>query len=164
MTIIPKDGGNQFSGTVRSIHTAPSWQAANVTDELRARGLSSTPAVKQHYDTGFAVGGPIQRDRLWFFGSARWQVSQQYQQGNYYNRLQGTLFYDADRERPAYSDDYFKMYGVRLTWQPAPSIAWSPRSTRSATSSCSACSRRSGGPLAAPEAVGAHVYGPTRCL
>ena len=160
MTIIPKDGGNQFSGTVRSIHTAPSWQATNVSDELRARGLSSTPAVKKHYDTGFALGGPIQRDRLWFFGSARWQVSQQYQQGNYYNRLQGTLFYDPDRERPAYSDDYFKMYGVRLTWQPASRHRLVGSFDTQRNQFLFGLLETFGGPLAAPEAVGAHVYGP----
>jgi hypothetical protein len=160
MTIIPRDGGNRFSGTVRSVHTAPSWQANNIDAALQARGLRSTPAVKKHYDSGFAFGGPIVRDRLWFFGSARWQVNQQYQQGNYYNRLQGTLFYDADTSRPAYSDDYFKMYGARLTWQAAEKhkIVGSFDSQRNQF--LFGLLETFGGPLAAPEAVGAHVYGP----
>ena len=68
MTMIPKDGGDIFAGTIRSIHAAPSWQANNVTSDLEARGLSSTPALKKHYDSGGALGGPILRDRLWFFG------------------------------------------------------------------------------------------------
>jgi hypothetical protein len=160
MTIIPKDGGNQFSGTVRTIHTAPSWQSDNVTDELRARGLASTPAVKKHYDTGFAVGGPIQRDRLWFFGSARWQVNQQYQQGNYYNRLQGTLFYEPDPARLAHSDDYFKDYGARVTWQAAQKHKVVASFNSQRNQFLFGLLETFGGPLAAPEAVGAHVYGP----
>jgi hypothetical protein len=160
MTIIPKDGGNQFSGTVRTIHTAPSWQADNVTSELRARGLASTPAVKKHYDTGFALGGPIQRDRLWFFGSARWQVNQQYQQGNYHNRLQGTLFYEPDTSRLAHSDDYFKDYGARVTWQVAQQHKLVGSFNSQRNQFLFGLLETFGGPLAAPEAVGAHVYGP----
>jgi hypothetical protein len=159
MTIIPKDGGNRLSGTVRSIHTAPSWQASNVTSDLRARGLSSTPAVKKHYDTGFGVGGPVARDRLWYFGAARWQVNQQYQQGNFYNKLQGTLFYEADPTRLAHSDDYFKDYGLRLTWQAAQKhkIVASFNSQRN---QFLFGLLEPVGATAAPEAVGAHVYGP----
>ena len=160
MTIIPKDGGNRFSGTVRTIHAAPSWQSENVTTELRARGLSSAPAVKKHYDTGFALGGPIARDRLWFFGSARWQVNQQYQQGNYYNKRQGTLFYEADTSRIAHSDDYFKDYGVRLTWQAAQKHKIVASFNTQRNQFLFGLLETFGGPLAAPEAVGAHVYGP----
>lgn len=162
MTMIPKDGGNIFAGTIRSIHAAPSWQANNVTSELETRGLSSTPALKKHYDSGGALGGPILRDRLWFFGSARFQVNQQYQQGNFYNRLQGTLFYEPDTARLAYSDDYFKMYGLRLTWQAAQKhrIVASFDSQRNQFLFGLLEIFPAGGALAAPEAVGAHVYGP----
>jgi hypothetical protein len=162
MTMIPKDGGNLLAGTIRSIHAAPSWQANNVTSELGTRGLSSTPALKRHYDTGIALGGPIVRDRLWFFGSARWQVNQQYQQGNFYNRVQGTLFYEPDLDRPAYSDDYFKMYGLRVTWQAAQKhkIVASFDSQRNQFLFGLLEIFPAGGALAAPEAVGAHVYGP----
>src|SRR5687768_2144868 len=107
MTIIPRDGGNRVAGTFKTVHAAPNWQSENVTSELRARGLSNTLAVKKHYDTGFALGGPIRQDRLWFFGAVRFQANQQYQQGNYFNRLQGTLFYEPDLNRVAHSDDYF---------------------------------------------------------
>ncbi len=159
MTMIPKDGGNRFSGTVRSVHTTPSWQSANVTEDLRARGLANTPAVKKHYDTGFALGGPIRRDKLWFFGSARWQVNQQYQQGNYYNKLQGTLFYEPDLSRVAHSDDYFKTYGLRLTWQAAAKhkivASFDTQRNQFLFGLLEPI-----GATAAPEAVGAHVYGP----
>ena len=69
MNIVPKDGGNIFSGSFSTSHSRPSWQADNLTDELRARGLAFSPSLKKHYDTGGAIGGPIVRDRLWFFNA-----------------------------------------------------------------------------------------------
>ena len=40
--------------------------------------------------------------------------------GNYYNKRQGTLFYEADLNRPAYNRDYSTDYSLRLTLQATP--------------------------------------------
>jgi carboxypeptidase family protein len=127
MQIVPKDGGNTFSGSFNTSHTRPSLQADNLNDELRARGLSFSSSLKKHYDTGGALGGPVIRDRLWFFAGTRFGANQQYQQGNYFNKLQnqrvGTdqvyrvTFYEPDLSKPAYTDDYYRDFSLRLTWQ-----------------------------------------------
>ena len=127
MNIVPRDGGNTFSGTFSTTHTTPSLQADNLNDKLQARGLSFSPSLKKHYDTGGAFGGPIARDRLWFFAGSRFGANQQYQQGNYFNKLQnqrvGTdpawrvTFYEPDLSKPAYTDDYYRDFSLRLTWQ-----------------------------------------------
>jgi hypothetical protein len=127
MNIVPRDGGNTFSGAFNTSHTAPSLQADNLNDELRARGLSFSSSLKKHYDTGGAFGGPILRDRLWFFAGSRFGANQQYQQGNYFNKLQnqrvGTdpvyrvTFYEPDLSKPAFTDDYYRDYSLRLTLQ-----------------------------------------------
>ncbi len=127
MNIVPRDGGNTFSGSFNTSHTAPSLQADNLNDTLRARGLSFSSSLKKHYDTGGAFGGPVVRDKLWFFAGTRLGANQQYQQGNYFNKLQnqrvGTdpvyrvTFYEPDLSRPAYTDDYYRDFSLRLTWQ-----------------------------------------------
>jgi len=127
MNIVPRDGGNTFSGSFSTSHTSPSLQADNLNDDLRARGLSFSSSLKKHYDTGGAFGGPIVRDRLWFFAGTRFGANQQYQQGNYFNKLQnqkvGTdpvyrvTFYEPDLSRPAFTDDYYRDFSLRLTWQ-----------------------------------------------
>ncbi|HEY3159394.1 MAG TPA: carboxypeptidase regulatory-like domain-containing protein [Vicinamibacterales bacterium] len=127
MNIVPRDGGNTFSGSFSTSHTRPSLQAGNLNDELRARGLSFSPSLKKHYDTGGAFGGPILRDKLWFFAGTRFGANQQYQQGNYFNKLQnqrvGTdpvyrvTFYEPDLNKPAFTDDYYRDFSLRLTWQ-----------------------------------------------
>ena len=69
INMIPKDGGNTFSGQAFVGGTDGSWQANNVTDELRSRGLRTGSRVAQISDVNFGFGGPIKRDRLWFFSS-----------------------------------------------------------------------------------------------
>ncbi len=63
------------------------------------------------------MGGPIKRDRVWFFGSFRSGDNQQLQQGNYYNQRQGTLFYEPDLSQPAHTDQWSKDHTLRLTAQ-----------------------------------------------
>jgi hypothetical protein len=63
------------------------------------------------------MGGPIKRDKVWFFSSFRSGDNQQTQQGNYFNAKQGTLFYQADTSRPANTDQWSKDYTGRVTWQ-----------------------------------------------
>src|SRR4029079_5576582 len=79
MNIVPRDGGNTFSGSFNTSHTAPSLQEDHLNDELSARGLRLLSSLKKHYDTGGAFGGPILRDRLWFFAGSRFGANQQYQ-------------------------------------------------------------------------------------
>ena len=74
MNIIPKDGGNTFSGTFTTSNAWPGMQAGNLTDELIARGLTPTsvgagsgaPSLKKLYDIGGALGGPIKRQPVVF--------------------------------------------------------------------------------------------------
>jgi len=68
--IIPKTGGNNFNGTA-FLSTAGKWsQGSNLDDELRSAGLTAIGLIK-NWDTNLSVGGPIKRDRLWFFNNLR---------------------------------------------------------------------------------------------
>ena len=72
LNMIPKDGGNQFSGSTYVGFTLnESWQADNFTDTIRDLGLTSNQGVTNIHDINPAIGGPILRDRLWFFTSYR---------------------------------------------------------------------------------------------
>ena len=69
--MIPKTGGNRFSGT-GFLSTAGKWsQGNNLDDTLRSYGITEVPGLIKNWDTNFAIGGPIVRDRLWFFNNIR---------------------------------------------------------------------------------------------
>lgn len=73
MNIIPKSGGNRFAGTA-FLSQAGKWSSGeNLTSEIRALNpnLTESPGVINSYDWSASLGGPILRDRLWFFGSYR---------------------------------------------------------------------------------------------
>jgi hypothetical protein len=84
VNLIPKEGGNSFKGAFTTAYTSD-LQSENLDDALRARGLSTAPTTKKIYDYGFAVGGPVKRDRLWFFTAHRWWGAGAFASGNYFN-------------------------------------------------------------------------------
>src|SRR5688572_2028030 len=160
INIIPRDGGNVFSGTFSGEFTRPGLTSENLTDDLRERGLTAAPSVREYYDIGGGLGGPIKRDRLWFFVSGRWEDRSIYQVGNYYNRRQGTLFYEPDLSRPAFNRDYSKDVGMRLTWQAATQQKLVVSYTQHPACQCSFALLEQVSPIYAPEVVAQHHYNP----
>jgi hypothetical protein len=69
--LVPKSGGNTFNGSAFYSGTSSRFQADNIDDELRRAGISEPPAVRKNYDGSGSLGGPLKRDRLWFFGNVR---------------------------------------------------------------------------------------------
>ena len=121
MNIIQRDGGNTFSGGATYSYSGPSLESGNIGDELVARKLrpEQIGGLKRYFDFAAAIGGPIKRDRVWFFGAIRRGDNQQLQQGNYFNKRQDTLFYEPDLSRPGYTDQWSNDYTGRVTWQVA---------------------------------------------
>lgn len=74
--MIPKDGGNIFKGTMFFSGANKSFQTDN-SSEARKAGLAAPDALNKVWDFNAAEGGPIKKDRLWFFASYRdWGVYQ----------------------------------------------------------------------------------------
>jgi hypothetical protein len=71
MNLVPRSGGNTFSGQA-FFNTAGKWSTAdNLTDELRAVGIAQNAGIIKAWDASGSLGGPIKRDKVWFFGSYR---------------------------------------------------------------------------------------------
>ena len=83
---IPRSGGNKFSGTLLMNGSAPSLQSNNLTSRLQGLGLTSVTAIKTLYDIDGSFGGPIIKDRLWFYGTERYQTNSTYISGLYFNQ------------------------------------------------------------------------------
>ena len=146
--MIPKDGGNVFSGLFSSNYAGKGLVADNLTQELRDRGLTQVNKTQRTYDANIAIGGPIAKDKLWFFTAHRVFGYQNLLAGNYYNLTPGTMFYTPDQSRPALHQQDNWTDGVRFTYQLSGkdkiSAAWDIQHS----DICLYCS-----PLRAPEAT-----------
>jgi Carboxypeptidase regulatory-like domain len=124
LNMIPRDGGNVFSGLATFAYVGSSLEASNINDELLARHLDPkrVGSIKKFRDSAAALGGPISRDKLWFYASFREGVTQQFAEGLYFNKLTQpqSLLYEPDPSRPVSSNDYSRDFSVRFTWQAAP--------------------------------------------
>jgi hypothetical protein len=87
--IIPKTGGNTFSGNFFGSLAGQWGQSSNIDEELGALGFADAPALVKNWDSNFSIGGPIKRDRIWFFFNTRTTGNYQETQNQYANRNVG---------------------------------------------------------------------------
>jgi hypothetical protein len=124
MNIIPKEGGNAFKGSFFAAASGGGLQGNNYSQKLKDAGLSVPNELHRNYDINPSLGGPIVKDKLWFFGSARWQENSFYYAGAYANKNGGDL------TKWTYEPDFTKRgediltvkpsLSMRLTWQATP--------------------------------------------
>jgi len=107
VNIIPKEGGNQvrgdtFFGTTPNRH----FSSSNLDDNIRRRGLTTQPTILLTRDFNQSLGGPIAKDRIWFFGTYRYVLSN--------NAIAGAFYADG---RQAVDDNTLKQGLGRVTWR-----------------------------------------------
>lgn len=69
VNIVTPSDGNAFHGQLTSTLQPMKWNGDN-TQNVRAGG-GGTPTIQQVYQWDGSLGGPIKRDRMWFFTSVR---------------------------------------------------------------------------------------------
>ena len=118
--MIPKTGGNTFSGTYFGSFAGDWAQSSNLDDELRSIGFADLPALIKNWDTNFALGGPVLRDRVWFFSNVRLVGTHQDVPNLYANRNAGdpaAWTYEPDTSVKVRSANAKRIGSTRLTWQ-----------------------------------------------
>ena len=114
---IPKSGANRLTGSLFFAGTGSGLQSNNLDDNLRNQGLTSVNSVKKVYDVNGAVGGPIVRDRLWFFVSGRRWGTTTHVANLYADANTSDFVYTPDLSRPINPVENDKGVGGRLTFQ-----------------------------------------------
>ncbi len=71
MNIVTRSGGNVLSGGASAYWEDDSFQSDNVSDELRNSGVTNGQPINFIYDINVNGGGPIRKNRAWFFSSYR---------------------------------------------------------------------------------------------
>jgi carboxypeptidase family protein len=116
MNMVTKSGGNRFSSEHNLYFMNDKLQGENVDDDLRLRlglqpgqktGAAGNP-IDISYDWSSTIGGPIKKDKVWFFGAIRrWRLDQ----------FQiGALNLDGSQ---AIDDNLIENYMGKGTWQAA---------------------------------------------
>ena len=88
MNIVPKQGGNTFKTIFNGLYSNHSMESDNLNDDLKARGLNAANQRVKIFDEAASLGGPIKRDKIWFFGALRtWGMAKAFA-GVYWNKTQ----------------------------------------------------------------------------
>ena len=123
VNFVPKTGGNRFSGQ-GFFSTAGEWsQGNNIDKRLEDLGLKQPAALYKNWDVQASLGGPVVRDRLWFFGNYRDFGSHDDILGMWGNKNAGnpnSWTYEADPGLKARNAVSRTVTAMRLTGQVTP--------------------------------------------
>ena len=168
MNIVPKQGGNSLSGLFAASGFSGGMQSDNYSSDLQSRGAGTPNPTYHVYDVNGAVGGPIKRDKLWFYMSVREQGTRRNILNVYQNTSAGDPTkwnYAPNFSAPGVYDRQYENYTPRITWQASAknkfSFSWDEQPV---CRTCSGTASFSGSPSSttAPEADGHGEFSPQR--
>jgi hypothetical protein len=120
VNMIPREGGNRFSGGAFYNVATQGMQSSNIDDDLRSRGLRDANRVEELWNFSVNVGGPVKRNRLWFFLTHSRFAADTYEAGVYFNRDARARTYVPDLDRQGVREGNAFQQSLRLTWQATP--------------------------------------------
>jgi hypothetical protein len=123
VNLVSKDGGNTFSGSMFGTGATEGMVSSNYDQALKDAGLRAPNKVKNVFDYEGTLGGPIRKDRLWFFFDMRYNGAANWVAGMFVNKNAGDPAkwnYEPDLTKPVFSDQFWLSESLRLTWQPTP--------------------------------------------
>jgi hypothetical protein len=139
VNMVPKDGGNAFHGAAYGNYSPSSWDSDNcgaagaglpcagknltgdTTFNKTSNFLTNTTKLTKNYDSNIGVGGPIVRDRAWFYGTFRYLGVNKTVVDSFYNlntQVPGKFTpYVADTSRPGIDDGHIRSIAGRVKFQ-----------------------------------------------
>jgi len=117
MNAIPKEGGNEWNWSVVGLFANKDLSSSNLSDKYVAQGLTAVNGMKRTWDVNPNGGGPIVRDKLWFYGAYRNNQIEKYVADAFYSKDPLAWTFNPDTTRQAADTQVHRNYAVRLTWQ-----------------------------------------------
>jgi hypothetical protein len=84
INMIGREGGNDFRGSFFFAEAPGGLQSDNFSADLQQRGLATPNEIRRIFDYNATGGGPIRRDRMWFFSSFRFWGLRRYAAGAFF--------------------------------------------------------------------------------
>src|SRR5512138_1640494 len=116
MNAIPRSGGNRFGGTFLANGSGPGLQSSNLTANLQSRSVTGSSTLKKLYDINGSIGGPIKKDKLWFYATSRYFTNEYYLAARYYAADASSVVRANDTSRQAFAGTYTYDNNGRVTW------------------------------------------------
>ena len=120
MNAIPKEGGNAFNWSIVGLFANKDMSGSNLSDAYIAQGLTAVNGLKRTWDFNPNGGGPLIKDKLWFYGAYRNNQIERYVADAFYSKDQLSWQFVPDKTRQAADTQVHRNYALRLTWQASP--------------------------------------------
>lgn len=112
LNVVTKSGGNKFNGSLALYYDHESLQADNTKGtDLYHPDQPEKTGRKFQIEPGFSLGGPIIKNKLWFFGHLSMISKEEYVPGYPHDRPPGESI-------PPDQKEYFPY--IKFTFQPSP--------------------------------------------
>jgi hypothetical protein len=140
INFIPKDGGNQFRGSIFSSFANDACRATTSPIASRTAGCSPWTRIRMNADFNPGFGGPLKKDKLWFYTAARILVADVYPGGILPNLNANNLnawTYSPDQSGTLVENNakWTDVQG-RVTWQASPRNKFAASYDRQTRCSC----------------------------
>jgi hypothetical protein len=109
LNMITKSGGNKFSGGISLYGENDTLQSKNIPDTPQYESVGSGNPLDYFYEYGGELGGPILKDKFWFYGGFRSTVINRFIIGYEVNGVPQTEYTNLTHGT------------FKLTWQPSNS-------------------------------------------
>jgi hypothetical protein len=120
LSIVPRSGGNTIRGAAFVSGVSKGMVGSNYSDALRTAGLTTPGKLVKQWDVTFGIGGPIVKDRLWYYATAR-DEGQHRSIPNIFPNLNAgdptKRLYAPDRTREVRGAESWQLFTVRMTLQ-----------------------------------------------
>jgi len=123
LNVAPKEGGNSFHGSLFAGFESNSLQSNNLSPSLASHGVRGVDQIGTYRDVDVTLGGPIKKDKLWFFGSSRFFTVNKPVANSFYIPAGGTYADCLNAVvacKQAINDQSINSVLLRLTWQVSP--------------------------------------------
>ena len=120
VNFVPRDGGNRFSCSLFATFANDKFQGNNFTQDLKDRLLGTPNSIERVWDFAPSLGGPVQKDKLWFFLTGRYQGAWNFAGGMFDNLNAdnpNAWTYVPNLNKPSDNRTTWTDQLIRFTWQ-----------------------------------------------
>jgi hypothetical protein len=134
INMVPKDGGNTFHGIITGNYAGESFASDNcgftaigqpcTRTELYGdttfnsnNKLSNVSNVRKIWDLNPSIGGPIKKDKVWFYATYRYWGVNKTVADSFFDLDPSPFKYSADFSKPGVDDGHIRSFAGRVTAQ-----------------------------------------------